>query len=137
QVLVEEQAIELPQANIVEVVREELAPVYQEVVKQVPKVSMDYIERVVEVETSAVNESSPRGQLQGYHTTQQRYSYAPQQMYAAPGAPGQFPQSCTVPARQAPCTTQCAHPSPRGVPTTTMGPPLLSSAWLSEPSARS
>eukprot|EP00435_Cladocopium_sp_Y103_P019824 s153_g4.t2 len=109
QVLVEEQAIELPQANIVEVIREDLAPVYQEVVKQVPKVHLDYIERVVEVETAAVNETSPAhsqvlppGSRYAQEPSSMAFSGARSSPVPSP-VPSQlvtsqfWPQSCVVP----------------------------------------
>ena len=58
-VLHEEAIAEVPQQQVVEVRREELQPVAEEVVKKVPRYDVEYVEKVVEVQSQVAQETSP------------------------------------------------------------------------------
>ncbi|CAE7766864.1 unnamed protein product [Symbiodinium sp. CCMP2592] len=53
-VLIEEELLEIPQQQLVEVTRQELQPVLEEVVKEVPKYRVEYLEKVVEVQSQVL-----------------------------------------------------------------------------------
>jgi hypothetical protein len=57
--LMEERIVEVPQQQIVEALREEHQPVIKEVIKHVPKVQMNYVEKVVEVQSTLQQETIP------------------------------------------------------------------------------
>merc|ERR1719517_309054 len=58
QTLVEERLVEVPQVQILEAIREELQPIYREEVKEIPKVMVNYVEKVEEVNHLVSSEST-------------------------------------------------------------------------------
>jgi hypothetical protein len=63
-VLYEERAVEVPQVQICEQSRQELCPRVQQVVREIPKVKMEYVEKVVEVSSKISSEEADRAPWQ-------------------------------------------------------------------------
>merc|ERR1712176_1093880 len=55
---VEERLVEVPQIQILESVREEIQPFYRERVKEIPKVTVNYVEKVEEVNHHVTTEGA-------------------------------------------------------------------------------
>merc|ERR1712048_127605 len=55
-----EKVVEVPQVQMAEVVRQDLQPVIQEVIKEIPKFQVEYVEKVVEVQSQLMQEQTTR-----------------------------------------------------------------------------
>merc|ERR1719401_312770 len=53
-----EKIVEVPQVQVVEATRQDIAPVIQEVIKEVPNIQVEYLEKVVEVQSQLVQEAT-------------------------------------------------------------------------------